>query len=107
MKYWQIIADNLENRSWSLGWVSAVDSQGRTIFITNSDNVLDAPRLDAGSSAPDSNIGTSAHDCNKGSNGPGSNMDNNVLGNNKPKLALGRKQATPSATANTSGRRFS
>jgi hypothetical protein len=107
MKYWQIIADNRKNRSWSLGWVSAVDSQGRTIFITNSDNALSAPRLGAGSSAPDSNIGSSAHYCNKGTNGPGSNMDNNVLGNNKPKLALGRKQATPSATANTSGRRFS
>jgi hypothetical protein len=29
--YWEIIADNLKRRGWSLGWLSAVDSQGRTI----------------------------------------------------------------------------
>jgi hypothetical protein len=29
MKYWEIIADNLKRRGWSLGWVSALDSQGR------------------------------------------------------------------------------
>jgi hypothetical protein len=28
MKYWEIIADNLKKRGWSLGWVSAVDSEG-------------------------------------------------------------------------------
>jgi hypothetical protein len=32
MKYWEIIADNLKKAGWSLGWVSAVDSNGRTIF---------------------------------------------------------------------------
>jgi hypothetical protein len=35
MKYWEIIADNLKKREWSLGWVSAVDSQGRTIWIVD------------------------------------------------------------------------
>jgi len=30
MNYWEIIADNLKKRGWSLGWISAVDSQGRT-----------------------------------------------------------------------------
>jgi len=35
MKYWEIIADNLKKRGWSLGWVSAVDSSGRTIWIAN------------------------------------------------------------------------
>jgi hypothetical protein len=35
MKYWEIIADNLKKAGWSLGWVSAVDSQGRTIWIVN------------------------------------------------------------------------
>jgi hypothetical protein len=25
VKYWEIIADNLKKRGWSLGWVSAVD----------------------------------------------------------------------------------
>jgi hypothetical protein len=28
MKYWEIIADRLSKAGWSLGWVSAVDSQG-------------------------------------------------------------------------------
>jgi hypothetical protein len=28
VKYWEIIADNLKKRGWSLGWVSAVDSEG-------------------------------------------------------------------------------
>jgi hypothetical protein len=31
MKYWETIADKLSNAGWSLGWVSAVDSEGRTI----------------------------------------------------------------------------
>jgi hypothetical protein len=35
MKYWEIIADNLKKRGSSLGWVSAVDSQGRTIWIAD------------------------------------------------------------------------
>jgi hypothetical protein len=32
MKYWEIIADNLCKRGWSLGWVSALDGEGRTIW---------------------------------------------------------------------------
>src|SRR5438067_2296788 len=35
MKYWEIIADRLSKAGWSLGWVSAVDSQGRTIWIVD------------------------------------------------------------------------
>jgi len=35
LKYWEIIADNLKKRGWSLGYVSAVDSQGRTIWIVD------------------------------------------------------------------------
>jgi len=31
---WEIIADNLSEAGWSLGCVSAVDSEGRTIWIT-------------------------------------------------------------------------
>ena len=30
---WEIIVDNLSNAGWSLGWVSAVDVEGRTIWI--------------------------------------------------------------------------
>jgi hypothetical protein len=33
VKYWEIIADNLSKAGWSLGWVSVVDSRGRTIWI--------------------------------------------------------------------------
>ena len=35
MKYWEIIADNLKKAGWSLGYVSALDSEGRTIWITD------------------------------------------------------------------------
>jgi hypothetical protein len=35
MKYWEIIADNLKKRGWSLGYVSAVDCEGRTIWIAD------------------------------------------------------------------------
>jgi hypothetical protein len=35
MTYWEIIADNLHKARWSLGWVSAIDRQGRTIWIVD------------------------------------------------------------------------
>jgi len=35
VNYWEIIADNLRKRGWSLGCVSAVDSEGRTIWIVD------------------------------------------------------------------------
>jgi hypothetical protein len=35
VKYWEIIARNLKKRGWSFGWVSAVDSRGRTIWIVD------------------------------------------------------------------------
>jgi hypothetical protein len=35
MKYWEIIARNLKKRGWSLGYVSAMDSRGRTIWIVD------------------------------------------------------------------------
>jgi hypothetical protein len=35
MKYWEIIADNLKKAGWSLGWVSALDCEGRTIWIAD------------------------------------------------------------------------
>ena len=35
MKYWEIIADNLHDAGWSLGWVSALDVEGRTIWIAD------------------------------------------------------------------------
>jgi hypothetical protein len=34
-KDWGIIADNLHDAGWSLGWVSAVDLKGRTIWIVD------------------------------------------------------------------------
>ena len=35
MKYWEIIADRLHDAGWSLGWVSALDLEGRTIWIVD------------------------------------------------------------------------
>jgi len=35
MKYWKIIANNLSKAGWSWGYVSAVDSEGRTIWIVD------------------------------------------------------------------------
>jgi len=34
-KYWEIIADNLKKAGWSYGYVSAVGSQRRTIWIVD------------------------------------------------------------------------
>jgi hypothetical protein len=34
-RYWEIIADNLKKAGWSLGYVSAVDCEGRTIWIVD------------------------------------------------------------------------
>jgi hypothetical protein len=31
----EIIADNLSKAGWSWGWVSAIDSQGQTIWIVD------------------------------------------------------------------------
>jgi hypothetical protein len=53
VKYWEIIADNLKKAGWSLGYVAAVDCDGRTIwiadahgygkrFIVRADEILDA-----------------------------------------------------------------
>jgi len=35
VKDWEIIADNLHKAGWSLWWVSAIDSEGRTIWIVD------------------------------------------------------------------------
>jgi hypothetical protein len=35
VKYWEIVADNLSKAGWSWGCVSAVDSNGRTIFVAD------------------------------------------------------------------------
>jgi hypothetical protein len=35
VKYWEIIADNLNRAGWSLGWVSALYLEGRTIWIVD------------------------------------------------------------------------
>ena len=34
MKYWEI-ANRLSKAGWSLGWVSAIDAQGQTIWIVD------------------------------------------------------------------------
>ena len=35
MKYWEIIADRLSEAGWSWGCVSAIDSNGRPIWIVD------------------------------------------------------------------------
>ena len=35
LKYWEPIADNLSKAGWSFGWVSAIDCEGRTIWIAD------------------------------------------------------------------------
>ena len=35
MKYWEIIADNLSKAGFSVGWVSALDDDGRTVWIVD------------------------------------------------------------------------
>jgi hypothetical protein len=35
VKYWEIIADNLSKAGWSWGCVSAIDPEGRTIWIAD------------------------------------------------------------------------
>jgi len=35
MKHWEIIADNLSKAQWSWGCVSAIDSNGPTIWIAD------------------------------------------------------------------------
>jgi hypothetical protein len=35
VKRWEVIADTLSKAGWSWGCVSAVDSQGRTIFVAD------------------------------------------------------------------------
>jgi hypothetical protein len=35
VKYWEIVADNLSKAGWSWGCVSALDLQGRTIWVAD------------------------------------------------------------------------
>ena len=35
MNDWEVVADNLKKAGWCFGWISAMDSQGRTIWIAD------------------------------------------------------------------------
>jgi hypothetical protein len=35
VKYWELVADKLSKAGWSWGWVSAVESNGQTIWIVD------------------------------------------------------------------------
>jgi hypothetical protein len=35
VKQWEKIADHLHDAGWSLGWISALDLEGRTIWIVD------------------------------------------------------------------------
>jgi len=43
VKNWEVIADNLSKAGWNLGWVSVIDSVGRTIWIADAHR--DGPRF--------------------------------------------------------------
>jgi hypothetical protein len=45
MKDSEIIADNLKKRGWSYGYVSAVDSQGQTIWIADAHRAAESVSL--------------------------------------------------------------
>ena len=34
-RFWELIADKLSKAGWSLGWVSAINSEGRTLWIVD------------------------------------------------------------------------
>jgi hypothetical protein len=35
VKDWEMIADNLHKAGWSLGWVSVLNLEGRTVWIVD------------------------------------------------------------------------
>ncbi|PYI97561.1 MAG: hypothetical protein DME98_07835 [Verrucomicrobia bacterium] len=45
MKDWEIIARNIKKRGWSLGYVSAIDSNGRTIWIVDAHRIICGHRM--------------------------------------------------------------
>ena len=34
-RYWEIVSDNLSKAGWSWGWIPALDSNGRKIWIAD------------------------------------------------------------------------
>jgi len=50
MQYWEIVADNLKKRGWTYGYVSTVDSQGRTIWIVAAYRGARRPKCKSGAS---------------------------------------------------------
>ena len=44
MKYWERVADKLSKAGWSLGWLSALDSEWRMMWIVDAHRD-DGPRL--------------------------------------------------------------
>jgi len=45
VKYWEVIADNLSKAGWSWGYVSAFDSEGRTMWIVDGLRVTMSPGI--------------------------------------------------------------
>jgi hypothetical protein len=54
MKGWEVVADNLKKAGLSSGWVSALDLEGRTIWIA------DAHRAATGQAPPDAQLSAPA-----------------------------------------------
>jgi hypothetical protein len=42
VKYWEIIADKLSKAGWSWGCVSAIDFNGRTIFVADAHRLTES-----------------------------------------------------------------
>jgi len=45
MKYWEIIGDNLSKAGWSWRYVSALDREGRTIFVADANPTTESVSL--------------------------------------------------------------
>jgi hypothetical protein len=84
MEDWEVVADKLKQRGWSLGWVSAVDSEGRTIWVADAHRV-DGNRFIVRPGPP----GRPKSDGNNDDGGDGMtvlrNTDSRVTGSNTPR----------------------
>jgi len=65
VKYWEIIADKLSKASWSLGWVSAIDSTGERSELLADTGAMESLSLCAlaGSETPSTDISASIDSC--------------------------------------------
>ena len=63
MKYWERVADNLKKSGWSLGWVSALDLERRTIWIVDAHRDTESVSLCERMKAEESPVHSSVLPC--------------------------------------------